>query len=50
MIMQIIMGKRRTISVDDDLCGALKRIGKMGDTYSDVIRGLVKEKEQRAKK
>jgi predicted CopG family antitoxin len=48
--MQSIMVKRRTISVDDDLCGALKRIGKMGDTYSDVIRQLVKDKEQRAKK
>ena len=44
------MGKRRTISIDDDLCQGLKRIGKMGDTYSDVIRALVKEKEQRKEK
>ena len=41
------MVKRRTISIDDDLCDALKRIGKMGDTYSDVIRQMVKERKEK---
>ena len=48
--MQSIMVKRRTISVDDDLCGALKRIGKMGDTYSDVIRRMIDKELRREKK
>jgi hypothetical protein len=44
--MQNIMGKT-TISIDTDLCLALKRLGSMGDHYNDVIRQLVKNEQDR---
>lgn len=39
--------EKRTVSLDLDICNTLKRMGKMGDTYNDVIRRLVKEKEDK---
>ena len=48
-IIESIAGKT-TISIDDDVHKALREMGNMHDTYNDVIRRLIEEKQRREKK
>jgi predicted CopG family antitoxin len=40
----------KTISVDDDTHEAIKRMGKFGETYGQIVKRIIEEKGQRAKK
>ncbi len=39
------MGEITTIQVDKELRDILKRMGRKGDTYNDIIRRLIKKVE-----
>jgi len=47
--MQDIMTKR-TLVVDEDIHDAIRRMGKLGETYGDVVRRLVEKEQRREKK
>ena len=50
MIMEHIRMGKTTINVDIELADAIKRLGKMGETYNDVLWTLVQEELKRKKK
>jgi predicted CopG family antitoxin len=50
MVMEHITVGKTTINVDIELRDALKRMGKMGETYNDVLRRLVEKEQRREKK
>jgi predicted CopG family antitoxin len=47
---QVMADKKKLMKVDPDVHKALGEVGQWGETYSDIIRRLIKEHKERTQK